>query len=132
MSCAVRLRPASLQEFDDVSALGEELRRLCAYEERHRRLVSRLVLLLIATLILDAAAATLMFLLERHAKGSEIATPGQALFFTTVQLLTVSSQIKNPLTTGGRMVDVFLEIWALFVVTTIAGSFAAFFGSGDA
>jgi hypothetical protein len=50
----------------------------------------------------------------------------------TVQLLTVSSQIKNPLTAGGRVVDVFLEIWALFVVTAIAGSFAAFFGSGDA
>jgi hypothetical protein len=57
---------------------------------------------------------------------------GDAAFFSTVQLLTVSSQIKNPLTTGGRVVDVFLEIWALFVVTTIAGSFAAFFGAGDA
>jgi len=45
--------------------------------------------------------------------------------------LTVSSQIKNPLTVGGRIVDVFLEIWALFVVTAIAGSFAAFFGSAD-
>jgi hypothetical protein len=49
-----------------------------------------------------------------------------------VQLLTVSSQIKNPLTASGRIVDVFLEIWALFVVTAIAGSFAAFFGSSDA
>jgi hypothetical protein len=28
------------------------------------------------------------------------------------------------------VVDVFLEIWALFVVTAIAGSFAAFFGGG--
>ena len=27
--------------------------------------------------------------------------------------------------------DVGLEIWALFVVTAIAGSFAAFFASGD-
>jgi hypothetical protein len=53
------------------------------------------------------------------------------MFFSTVQLLTVSSQIKNPLTAAGRIVDVFLEVWALFVVTTIAGSFAAFFGSAD-
>jgi hypothetical protein len=30
------------------------------------------------------------------------------------------------------VVDVFLEISAVFVVTAIAGSFAAFFGSGDA
>jgi hypothetical protein len=30
------------------------------------------------------------------------------------------------------VVDALLEIWALFVVTTIAGSFAAFVGAGDA
>jgi hypothetical protein len=29
------------------------------------------------------------------------------------------------------VVDVVLEIWALFVVTAVAGSFAAFFASGD-
>jgi hypothetical protein len=115
-----------------VSALGEELRRLAAYEERHRRLMSRLVLLLIATVILDVGAATLMFLLERHARGSEIATPGQALFFTTVQLLTVSSQIKNPLTPAGRIVDVLLELWAVTAVAGSAGAIASFFQSGDA
>ena len=46
-----------------------------------------------------------------------------------MQLLTVSSQMRNPVTTAGRFVDVVLEIWALFVVTAVAGSFAAFFGS---
>ena len=50
----------------------------------------------------------------------------------SVQLLTMSSQIKNPLTSAGRMVDIGLEIWALFVVTAVAGSFATFFSSGDA
>ena len=39
------------------------------------------------------------------------ATLGQAVFFTTVQLLTVSSQIKNPVTAVGRAVDVALEVW---------------------
>jgi hypothetical protein len=29
------------------------------------------------------------------------------------------------------VVDIGLEIWALFVVTAVAGSFAAFFGSAD-
>jgi hypothetical protein len=48
-----------------------------------------------------------------------------------VQLLTVSSQMKNPVTSGGRVVDIFLELWAIFVVTAVAGSFATFFGSGD-
>jgi hypothetical protein len=40
--------------------------------------------------------------------------------------------MKNPLTTGGRIVDVGLECWALFVLTAVAGSFASFFSSGDA
>ena len=31
---------------------------------------------------------------------------GDAFFFTTVQLLTISSQLKNPLTAAGRVVDV--------------------------
>ncbi|MHB8648594.1 MAG: hypothetical protein ACYDBR_00230 [Gaiellaceae bacterium] len=43
----------------------------------------------------------------------------------------MSSQIKNPLTTAGRIVDVALEIWAIFVVTAVAGSFASFFSTGD-
>jgi hypothetical protein len=53
------------------------------------------------------------------------------VFFTAVQLLTISSAIANPLTAGGKIVDVALEIWAIFVVTSIAGSFASFFSSGD-
>jgi hypothetical protein len=34
--------------------------------------------------------------------------------------------MPNPVTTGGRIVDIFLEVWALVVVTAVAGSFAAF------
>jgi hypothetical protein len=72
-----------------------------------------------------------MFLLERHEKGTQIATPGQALFFTTVQLLTVSSQIKNPLTPAGRVIDVLLELWAVTAVAGSAGAVASFFQTGD-
>ena len=110
--------------------IGDETRRLSRWSERHRRLVARVVLALILTLFVDAVGTILIFALERG-KG-DIHGLGDAAFFTTVQLLTVSSQIKNPLTPAGRVIDVFLEIWALFVVTAIAGSFAAFFGSGDA
>jgi hypothetical protein len=45
--------------------------------------------------------------------------------------LTVSSSLKNPITSGGKVVDVLLEFWAIFVVTAVAGSFASFFRSGD-
>jgi len=49
-----------------------------------------------------------------------------------VQLLTVSSSMTNPLTTAGKIVDIGLEAWAIFVVTAVAGSFVTFFSSGDA
>jgi hypothetical protein len=57
----------------------------------------------------------------------EITTFGNALFWTTTQMLTVSSQFPNPLTTGGKILDVLLEIYALVVVTSVAGAFASFF-----
>jgi hypothetical protein len=109
----------------------EELGRLANWGERHRRLIARILLALGLTAVVDVAGAILIWALERHAKGSEIHGIGDAFFFATVQLLTVSSQIKNPVTAVGKVVDVGLEIWALFVVTAVAGSFAAFFGSAD-
>jgi hypothetical protein len=105
--------------------------RLMSYGERHRRLFARLTLIVIATVALDLIAATAMYLLERNTRGSEIKTFGQAAFFTTVQLLTVSSQIKNPLTPAGRVIDIALELWAVVVVAGSAGAVATFFQSSD-
>jgi hypothetical protein len=93
--------------------------------------VRRLGYVLVASLIVDAVGSTLVYFLERHADGTEISSFGDAVFFTTVQLLTVSSQLRNPLTTGGRIVDVFLEVWAVIVVAGSAGAIAAFFQSAD-
>lgn len=101
------------------------------WEERHQRLLARLTIALAVTVVVDVVGALLVWRLERHAQGTEVHGFGDALFFSTVQLLTVSSQLKNPVTTGGRFVDVVLEVWALVVVTWLAGSFAAFFGGGD-
>ena len=111
--------------------LREELRRLLTYEERHRRLFARLLLVLIATCLVDLAGTVLVFVFERHAKQTDVHSFGDALFFTTVQLLTVSSQLKNPLTVGGRIVDVVLEVWAVIVVAGSAGAIATFFQSAD-
>ena len=106
--------------------LRDELSRVSGWEDHHRRLVGRLLLILIATLILDVAGTVLVYFAERHTKGTDIKTVGDAFFFTTVQLLTVSSQIKNPYTTFGRAVDVVLEVWAVLVVAGSAGAFASF------
>jgi hypothetical protein len=108
-----------------------EARFLWSWGQHHQTLVARIVLALGLTAIIDVVGALLMWLLERHASRTEIHDIGDAFFFATVQLLTVSSQLKNPVTSAGRVVDVFLEIWALFVVTGIAGSFASFFASMD-
>jgi hypothetical protein len=114
-----------------VGAIGEELGRLFSFEERHRRLFARLVLVVVATAVLDVCATVAIYFLERHAKGTEVKSLGDSLFFATVQLLTVSSQLKNPLTTAGRVVDVVLELWAVVVVAGSAGAIAAFFQNAD-
>jgi hypothetical protein len=111
--------------------IGEELGRLTTWEERHRRLFARLLLVLSVTVVLDALGTVAVYFLERHAAQTDIRTIGDALFFTTVQLLTVSSQIKNPLTAGGRIVDVVLELWAVIGVAGSAGAIATFFQSAD-
>ena len=110
---------------------SEELRRLAHWGERHRRLIARLTIALTVTLVIDLICTVLVWRFERHAHGTEIHGLGDAFFFSTVQLLTISSQLKNPLTAAGRIVDVALEFWAIVVVASVAGSFAAFFGGAD-
>ena len=111
--------------------IREELRRLFTWEERHRRLAARLIIAFVMTLVVLAAGSVLIWIFESGKKGGEIHGFGDAVFFTAVQLLTVSSSITNPVTAAGKAVDVALEVWAIFVVTAIAGSFASFFSSGD-
>jgi hypothetical protein len=109
----------------------EELRRLVTWGERHRRLLARIVIAFCLSVLVDFICALLMWRFESGLRGSEIHGFGDALFFSTVQILTVSSSLKNPVTHAGRVVDVVLEIWAIFVVTAVAGSFASFFSTGD-
>jgi hypothetical protein len=116
---------------DEGNLLGEEYRRLTTWSERHRRLLARLLIAAGLTTLVDLVGAVLAWSFEQGVKGSDIHSFGDALFFSTVQLLTISSSLKNPVTPAGKVLDVALEAWAIFVVTAIAGSFAAFFQSGD-
>jgi hypothetical protein len=111
--------------------LREELKRLLVWEERHRRLVARLVITVGLSIIVLIAGSVLIWIFESGKKGGEIHGFGDALFFTSVQLLSVSSSLTNPVTAAGKVIDVLLEAWAIFVVTAVAGSFASFFRSGD-
>lgn len=109
----------------------EELGRLLTWSERHRRLLARILIALGISVVVDLGCAIAMWSFESGLKGSQIHGFGDAVFFATVQILTVSSSDKNPLTHAGQIVDVVLEAWGIFVVTAIAGSFASFFASGD-
>lgn len=93
----------------------------------HDHLRARLVFIIVATVALDAVASVLIFFFERHADGTKITNFGDALFWTSTQLLTVSSQLPNPISTPARTLDVFLQAYAISIVAMLAGSFGAFF-----
>ena len=111
--------------------IREELSRLFTPAERHRRLLARLLIAFGLSMVVFAVGTVLMWVFESGQKGGSIRGFGDAAYFCSVQLLTVSSSMTNPVTPAGKIVDVGLEAWAIFVVTAVAGSFATFFSSGD-
>jgi hypothetical protein len=110
-----------------LGSAARELRDvLRAATPTHRRLRDHLVTILIATIGIDLICAVAAVLLERHSQQTEIKTLGSAAFWTTTQLLTVSSQLKNPISVGGRILDVFMEIYAITVIATLAAAIGSF------
>jgi hypothetical protein len=77
--------------------------------------------------VLDAAASVLILAFEHHADRTEITNLGDSVFWTSTQLLTVSSQLPNPISAPARVLDVFLQAYAISAVAILAGSFGAFF-----
>jgi hypothetical protein len=92
----------------------------------HRRLRDRVTAIVVATLGVDLICAVLVLLLERDAHPTQIKSFGSALFWTTTQLLTVSSNFTNPISPGGRALDIFLELWAITVIATLTGAVGSF------
>lgn len=114
--------PSPLRNF------GREARAVAmADTATHLHLRERLAAVLAVSLVVDAIGSVLIYFFERGRTVTGIHTFGDAVFWTSAQLLTVSSQMPNPVTTGGKIVDIFLEIWAITAVTAVAGSFGAFF-----
>lgn len=93
----------------------------------HMHLRERLTVLLMATIAVDLLASLAILHFERDAPNTGIHTFGDALFWTSTQLLTVSSQLPNPISGPARVIDVLLQMWAISVVAMLAGSFGAFF-----
>ncbi len=82
-------------------------------------LIARLTLVAIATLVIDLVAAFVFYLLERGAPGTDVRNYEQSLFWTTSQLTSVSSSLKNPITTGGHILAIGIDILAVGVVTVL-------------
>lgn len=92
----------------------------------HGYLRDRIVAIMVATVGADLICAVLAFSFEVHARGTQIHSFAGALFWTSTQLLTVSSSLQNPITPGGRILDVAMELYAITVVASMAGAIGAF------
>ena len=93
----------------------------------HRFLRARLTFVIAATLLIDVVATVAMYVLEGDRPDSGFDDLGGALFWVSSQLTTVSSQLPNPVTTPGRVLDIALQVWGITVAAVLAGALAAFF-----
>jgi hypothetical protein len=93
----------------------------------HLHLRRRLIAIYGATFVVALVGALAIYFLERHQTGTQIHNYGDSLFWTSAQLLTVSSQLRNPISPGARILDIFFEMWAISVVAVLAGSVGSFF-----
>ncbi len=99
--------------------MRERLRRPRSPTELLR---ARLTALTVITIVNAFAAGALFYVFEHHASGTEIHTYGDALFWTASQLTSVSSSLPNPVTTGGRILAVGIDLLSISVVTLLFGA----------
>ena len=77
------------------------LRPLREPRSANELLLARVTVLVMLTVILVLAGAFVFYRLERNAPSSEVKTYGDALFWTSSQITTISSSLANPISTGG-------------------------------
>jgi hypothetical protein len=107
--------------------LAAEVRSVLAADTPiHGRLRDRLAALAFTTIGFDLVCGALAYLFEHGQANSQIRTFGSAIFWTTTQLLTVSSNLSNPISAPARILDVVMEIYAITVIGTLAAAFGAF------
>jgi hypothetical protein len=92
----------------------------------HYHLRRRLAIIFGATAVFAVICTLVVYFTERNAQGTEIHSLFDAFLFATSQLLTGSS-VANPATNLGKVLELVFDLWAIFVVASLAGSFGAFF-----
>lgn len=113
-----------LRVLRDLAGEGRDVLR--AGTPTHGRLRDRLIAIGLVTVGFDLICAVLAFLFEHHQKQTQIESLASALFWTTTQLLTVSSSVQNPISLPGRVLDVVMEIYAITIIGSLAGALGAF------
>ncbi len=107
--------------------MAREVRDIALARTRtHARLRDQLVGIALATIGIDLICGVLTFVFEHHVKQTQIASLSSAFFWSSTQLLTVSSSIVNPISTPGRVLDVAMEAYAITVIAGLAGALGAF------
>ena len=97
-----------------------------ASSRTHYHLRRRIAIIFGATAVFAVLCTLIVYVTEHGAKGTEIHTLFDSFLFTTSQLLTGSS-VANPTTDLGKVLELVFDLWAIFVVASLAGSFGAFF-----
>jgi hypothetical protein len=87
-------------------------------------LIARLIALLVFTVVVDVVVSFAFYRLERDAIDTDIRTYGDALFWTSSQITTISSSLRNPLTTGGRILAVVTDFISIATVSLLFGTIA--------
>ncbi|MFL1453044.1 hypothetical protein ACJO5Y_01220 [Marinobacter sp. GN3S48] len=93
----------------------------------HLHLRNRLATVILITLMVDVIGSAIIFMVEGSAPTTDIHSFWDAFYWTTSQLLTISSTMANPITVPGQVVCLVLDLYAITVVSTLAGMFSAFF-----
>lgn len=102
---------------------------LRAASPTHLHLRNRLAKALLLTLVVDLIGSVLMYMTEKNAPSTQLHNLWDAFYWTTSQLVTISSTMPNPVTGVGQFICMILNIYAITVVSTLAGMFSAFFYS---
>src|SRR5437763_11408136 len=113
-----------LRVMRDMAAEVRDVAR--AHTATHARLRYQLVGIALATIGIDLICGLLALVFEHDAKQTQITSFGSAMFWTSTQLLTVSSSIQNPISAPARLLDVAMEVYAITVVASLAGAMGAF------
>lgn len=87
------------------------------------RFRTRVGMIALVTVALDLVTAAVAYWSERGAPDA-FTSYWAALFWTSTQLLTVSSSLPNPERTLTKVLDVVMELYAIVVVSSLAGTFA--------